>query len=223
MKAVIPAKLSSTRVPMKNYRCFLNGKSLVDILVEKLLRILPASDIYLSCEDSYAETVALRDGIQFQLRDKRLTDNDTPLAEVVRGITAAIPGDDPVMWCEAIDPLFDEHATLLRMWEEVKLNGHDSAVVVYPEHGYLLAENLQPIGWGFGPWHVSSQKLPSHFRVNFCCSILTRKCIAECGYMIGKKPWWFTARGPFIDIDTEDDFRLAQVVYAASIGEPTIP
>ena len=224
MKAVIPAKASSTRVPDKNYRPFHDGKSLVDILIGKLLRVLFARDIYLSCEDSTKQAVADAHGIQFHLRDPYLCLNETPLTDLVRGICRHIPGDDPILWCECIDPLFDEHFDMLDQWHIAgQLNelraGVDSIVAVHRERSYLLDQNHRPIGWGFGEWHPPSQLLPVHYRFNFACSILTRQSIQRCGYMIGANPIWFEAATPCVDIDTEEDFRVAQAVYAAMKGE----
>jgi CMP-N-acetylneuraminic acid synthetase len=211
MKVVIPAKASSTRVPNKNYREFYGNKSLVDILVEKLLRVLSPSDIYLSCESPARETVAKWHGINFHLREEMLCRNETPLPDVVRGICGAIPGTDPIMWCECIDPLFDGHGEALYQFQSADC---DSLVVVHPERSYILDGRHQPIGFGFGPWHTPSQWLPQHYRLNFTCSILTRRAVQDCGYMVGVRPLWFDASTPFIDIDTEEDFRIAQVIYA---------
>lgn len=215
MKAVIPAKASSTRVPNKNYREFHGGKSLVDILVEKLLRVFLPGDIWLSCEDRGKHTVADVYGIRFQHRDARLCLNETPLPAVVRGVCEALPGNDPIMWCECIDPLFDQHAAVEEQWAAVaSRHGFDSVVVVHPERSYLLNWQHHPLNFGFGPWHVPSQRLDLNYRLNFTCSILTRETIANCGYMVGARPLWFDAATPFVDIDTEEDFRIAQVIYA---------
>ena len=46
--AVIPIKLKSDRVPSKNFREFIDGKSLFHILVEKLLSTEKFDKIYVS-------------------------------------------------------------------------------------------------------------------------------------------------------------------------------
>jgi CMP-N-acetylneuraminic acid synthetase len=223
MKAVIPAKACSSRVPNKNYRPFAGGDSLVSLLIQKLLRVLSPSDIYLSSESYAAEVLAARDGIQFLARAERLCRNETPLPHVVRGICRDIHGSDPILWCECIDPLFNQHGEVLDAWRERPNDSTaDSLVVVHPERSYLLDGHHQPVGFGFGPWHIPSQQLPTHYRLNFTCSILTREAIATCGYMVGARPTWFNAATPFIDIDTEEDFRIAQIIYAERLKGATV-
>lgn len=219
--AVVPAKASSQRVPNKNYRPFLGCISLVEILLEKLCRILPSDRVYLSCEDSAKRVFAGNWNARFLQRDPRLAANETTFPDFLRGICDQVPGDDDVLWCEAIDPMFDGHADVLRRWDVLhacsdSLGGYkpDSLTVVYPTKGYLLDSEHRPIGFGFGPWHVPSQRLPTFYRLNFTCAILTRESIRRCGYPVGERPAWYEATDPFIDIDTEEDFELAQLIYA---------
>jgi N-acylneuraminate cytidylyltransferase len=210
MIAVVPAKANSTRVPNKNYRPFFRGMSLVDLLLSKLAAILPGDRIYLSCEDETKADVAALWGVRFVSRSRWLTENDTPLPAVIRGITEPLGDpDDDVFWCEAIDPLFSGHEQMIVEWDSQVSFEHDSYTAVYPVKHYLLDANFQPHGFGFGMWHVPSQKLAVWYRLNFVAAILTRKAIAECGYVTGRKPAWFEATNQFIDIDTEEDFELA--------------
>ncbi len=63
-RKVIPAKRSSSRVPDKNYRPFAKSKSLLNILVEKLVLLGQPRDVYIFSEeestraivDAYGET-----------------------------------------------------------------------------------------------------------------------------------------------------------------------
>ena len=50
MKAIIPVKSSSIRVPNKNFKPFHDDDSLFDITVKKLLKILPPSEMHFSPE-----------------------------------------------------------------------------------------------------------------------------------------------------------------------------
>lgn len=212
--AIVPAKANSIRVPNKNYRPFYGDLSLVDLLLEKLRRVLPCERIYLSCEDESKAAVTVRYGVQFLLRDPRLCDNETTFPDFLRGICDHVPGEDDVLWCEAIDPLFDEHALVIDNWDAMEVTLHDSLTVVYPVQQYLLDADHRPIGFGFGPWHVPSQHLPTFYRLNFTCAILTRESILRCGYPVGERPAWYAASNQFLDIDTIEDFEIAQAVYA---------
>jgi CMP-N-acetylneuraminic acid synthetase len=217
MKAVVPAKVCSTRVPGKNFRPFSGARSLFDITIERLLRILPAGDLYLSCEDESKKELADQYEINFMLRDPRLAENSTPWGEVMQTVCLQVPGDDDVLWAQVCDPLFDEHASCVEAWSRVR-DRHDTLTVVHPRRGYLLDQNFRPLGFGFGPWHVPSQHLPANYQLGFTLSILTRESIRRVGYPVGANPYWYIASEKVIDIDTEDDFRVAQILFEQTHG-----
>ena len=77
--AVIPIKSVSDRVKSKNFREFYQGKSLTELLIEKLLASTRIEKIYVSSDaishKSYFENV----GRHFIERDKSLCNNIVPL------------------------------------------------------------------------------------------------------------------------------------------------
>ncbi|GAA1739466.1 cytidylyltransferase domain-containing protein [Luedemannella helvata] len=221
MKAVIPAKSSSTRVIDKNFRPFHGDRSLLDLLIDKLLRVLPPEDIYVSSEDPARRAAVEARGVRFLDRPAHLAENATPYASVVSDVCRDVPGDDDIMWCHATDPLFDAYADCLERWAEVR-DKHDSLVVVYPRTKYMLDTDYRPMGFGFGPWHVPSQHLPTRYELGFTLSVLRRPTVLRLG-PIGAEPHWFHATNLTVDIDTEDDFRLAQAVYAHLAAEERQP
>ena len=218
MKAVILGKANSRRISNKNYRPFYNGDSLTDILLQKLVRVLAKEDIFLSCENVEYESVAEKWGIHFIHRDVRYTLLETNTVDVVRGVCKDVPGDDDVLYCSCMDPLFDDYEKMLQIWDEVR-DDHDSLNVVYPKKNYFLNQNHEPIGYGFGRWHKYSQFIPPVYQISWANEILTRASIKSCGYMVGERPFWYDAYNPIIDIDTESDWELAQTIYAHYRGK----
>ncbi|MBO4163274.1 MULTISPECIES: cytidylyltransferase domain-containing protein [Micromonospora] len=216
MKFVIPAKRSSTRVPDKNYRPFAGGKSLLDILVEKLARLADdPGDVCLSSEDASTRELADRYGATYLPRPRHLTENSYPFQSVVNEVCKQVPGDDDVMWCHATDPFFDEHGEVVRTWRARDTAAADSIVVVYPMKEYLLDPNFNPMGFGFGPWHRPSQELPTYYQLGFSCSIMTRHVATTIG-LVGARPIWHQATNLTIDIDTQAQFDLAARLYELS-------
>lgn len=212
MKAVILGKADSRRIPHKNYRPFYEGQSLTDILIEKLVKSLDRSDIYLSCEDEEYRSAAEKWGINFIHRDVKYTLLETNTVDVVRGVCKDIPGEDDILYCSCMDPLFDSYDDMFRIWNEVRAE-HDSLNVVYPMKKYFLGKDHEPIGFGFGHWHKYSQYIPPVYQISWANEILTRECVERVGYMVGENPFWFDAYNPTVDIDTEKDWELAQVIY----------
>lgn len=228
MISIVPAKWHSNRVPLKNYREFYKGKSLVDILIEKLKQSTDGL-IYLSCENEDAAEIAEKHGIEFHHRSEDLCDNDVPLTTWIRNITAEVRHSASgvlgfaeafradILWAQCIDPLFNEFPQLIKKWRDFGRD-YDSCPVVYPRRKYLLDHDKRPVGWGFGPWHIKSQLLPYHYEFNFTASILTPESISRVGYHIGAKPLWYGSDAQAIDIDTEEDFEMARIIYAAKMG-----
>lgn len=213
MKYVVPAKRSSSRVPDKNYRDFANGKSLLDIVITKLIRIAEAPvDVYLSSESESARVLADKYGVQFLPRAKHLTENSYPFQSVVNEVCKQLPDDDDVMWCHATDPFFDDHDAVQKAWLAREPDGADSIVVVYPMAEYLLDENFHPMGFGFGPWHRPSQELPTFYQLGFSCSIMTRQVATNIG-LVGTRPMWHKATNMTVDIDTQAEFDFAARLY----------
>jgi len=101
---------------------------------------------------------------------------------------------------------------MFQTWEDVK-GTHDSLNVVYPLKKYYLDQNHSPIGFNFGHWHKYSQSIPPMYQISWANEILTRECIERVGYMVGENPFWYDAYNPTVDIDTENDWELAQVIY----------
>lgn len=224
MKFIIPAKTGSTRCKYKNWRSFHGNQSLVDVLIEKLLRVADAEDVFLSVNDGLMLTDTptqrlipkTRFGIGGFVRPDRLAKNDTPMSEVVRWHAENIPGDDDIAWCQVTNPLFDEYEKVLGYWGGAKSCGRDSLSVIYQINGYVLDGHYEPQGFGFGAFQLPTQDIPPQYRWPCTLNIATRQTALTHGY-IGPGCEWHEASGPFIDIKTEADFEAAQVLYAAKM------
>ena len=125
-----------------------------------------------------------------------------------------LPDDDDVFILHCTSPLFDDITAMLAMWDVV-MSKHDSMTAVYPEITFRLDEHYNPIGWSPGPWFRTSQNLPMTYRQTFCASITKRSTLATHAWYYGADPFYFHATSQPCDIDTEDDFAIAQRMYAA--------
>lgn len=219
MKAIIPAKYSSIRVPKKNWIDFDGDKCLVTVLIEKLVAAgFAPSDIYVSSESRYLmRRMITLHGVNELPRPKYLCENQTSLVTLIRSVCGLLGDCDEIAWAQCTSPTFNEYSKCLSLWQENKRN-HDSLCVAYPGSPYSLVETksgLAPHGWSFGENHQSSQQLCSSHTMPFAFSILTRESIESTGYYVGRRPFWYVASESHIDIDTMQDFRDAQAVYCA--------
>ena len=69
--AVIPVKSTSDRVPSKNFREFIDGKSLFDLLIEKLLSSKNFDKIYVSSDAADLKDRVEEAGCVFIERNKK--------------------------------------------------------------------------------------------------------------------------------------------------------
>ena len=213
---IIPAKARSTRVPNKNWRMFAKpGQSLVSLTVDKLLSAGAKPErIFVSCEDLAKKEQVDQMGVQFLHRDASLCGNYVGLTEWLRAIVVQSGASGDVAWCQVCDPLFNQYDECLRSWKRFREIGHyDSFVVCHPYKGYLMTQEHQPIGWSFGTHHTPSQHLPDFYTMPFTLSILTQEAIRRTGYHIGLNPVWFKASNRCIDIDTVEDFQIAELYW----------
>lgn len=225
MIAVIPAKANSTRVPRKNWRDFHYGKCLVDIAIDNLKAAgFNGSDIFVSSEDVDAlQQCNRRHGVCTLTRCERLTHNETSIRDFMCGIMEQIgkPSEDEVMWYQVCNPFVNADClNEMKFWWKVKCGGgclHDSFVLCQPAPHYVINEHFQPLGWSFGSHHTPSQKLSPKFTMPFSVSIMRRETLEDVGYHVGRNPAWYEFSGPAIDIDTEDDFENARLLYNARL------
>lgn len=111
------------------------------------------------------------------------------------------------------DPLFAQHEDLLLKWSRLRDGRADSIGVAYPAPHFLLNQDQQPVNWGYGSRMASSQAMQPWYWTSFVMQICEWRVARETRHYKGRNHHWFIAHGPAIDIDTEDDFRLAQLLY----------
>lgn len=219
MKAVILAKSTERLIAYKNYRPFYGELSLVDVLVKKLIKVLPVADIYLSCEEQQYRNVAEKWGINFVHRDKVYAQYNISNVDVVANVCESIPFRDDILWCTCVEPFFDEYAEVLECWDELDKERFDSLNVVYPMKKFMLDHGHNPIGFGFGHWHKYSQTIPAVYQISWATAVMSRECIEKVSYLVGRNPYWYDSYSPVIDIDTMDDFRFAALAYKAYMDD----
>lgn len=213
MKIIIPAKKTSTRVPDKNWRPFYQNKNLVEIKIEQLLKAEDSQNIYLSCDDISKKALADKYKINFLHRDPVLASDETPWPDALHGIIKDTDFDmeEEIAWVEVINPLFDEYTNFFNTWNKKKAT-HDSLVLTSPINKFLLNSKGKPLNFQFGKWHSMSQNMDSLHAWDSAC-IMRKKDLLYFSYPIGKTPFLYSTNMPCIDIDTPEDFELAQYFF----------
>jgi CMP-N-acetylneuraminic acid synthetase len=218
MKTIIPAKRHSIRVKDKNWRPFSGQKNLVEIKIEQLLESQHPNDIYLSCEDPEIKALADKYKIHFILRSPGLASDNTSWPDALKGMIEELPvgEDEDILWVEVVNPLFDQYQSMTDTWARVK-GEHDSLVLVAPFNKFLIKENGQPLNFMYGKWHSMSQHMEPVYSWDSAC-IMKKRDLIYFSYPIGKTPYLFKTNEQCVDIDTLEDFELAQILYTRKTG-----
>jgi CMP-N-acetylneuraminic acid synthetase len=216
MKIVVPVKSNSTRVPNKNFRPFFKEDSLYDLRMKKLIKVFNPSDIFVSSEDADVAKNAEKYGVNFILRDVKLTRNEIGMSEVIESITDQINlmPDEDFVWSQVTEPFFDEISESMELWEKNK-DKFDSLVAVQRMSDFLINESGMPCNFHYGPWHRPSQELSKMYVLPFSFMVLKGEALRYCRYYIGQNPYLHEYKGLMVDIDDEEDFKLAQTLYNA--------
>lgn len=212
IKIAIPLKTNSLRVPNKNLKPFYGNLSLFDIKIRQLLDVFSANDIYVSSEDPHVGELCDKYGANFLQRDISLTPNEAPWTDVVRDVVGNLPPNSDVMWVQVTQPLFNDFGGVIRKWNDV-YDDVDSLAVVRRISHHVLDERAHPVNFEFGYWHKISQDLPTLYEVTWACFCMKRDMVDATGYQIGRRPFMYETDAHLVDIDAEQDFEVAGILY----------
>lgn len=213
LKIAIPLKTNSERIDNKNLRPFFGEKSLFDIKAEQLLKVFPASDVYVSSENPDVKKLVEAYGFNFHLRDYSLTQKTAKENQIVKSVTSAIEDkESDVMWVQVTQPLFNEFEKIVEIWNNLD-DEYDSLAVVRKISHHILDEKGNPVNFNFGYWHKVSQDLPKLFEVTWSAFIMKREMLDEAYYQIGRNPYLYQTEAPLVDINNMVEFEVAQILY----------
>jgi len=213
--AIIPAKGYSTRVPEKNFRPFADGLSLVDIKIQQCMDSGIFDAIYVTSDVEQGRIAAESHEVRFLQRDPRLCLNETPWSDVVTGVLHQLPEEDDVWvaWCLPTSPLFARYDEAVRVLREQ--SDYDSLTTVTKQQHYFLGPDLLPLNFQFGVWLSSSQRIRPLYHVNCALWLAPKNLMLANRFQIGDRPFFMeTSMIDGIDIDTLEEFELAQLLYA---------
>lgn len=215
--AVIPVKEKSERVKNKNTRNFFKNKSLLDILVFKLLKIKQINKIYISTNNKKLKKIYNNKKIKIISRNKKYCNNIAPWSEVIFNVINSLPVDKNtnVMWCHTTTPLFDNYTKAIKIYKKnLKIKKFNGLVAVNRLSQFIVTEKLRPLNYTWGPWHPYSQNLDKLFSITGALFMTTKEEMLKNRYVISSKPYFFeTTQLESIDIDTIYDMELAKILY----------
>lgn len=208
--ALVPIKMNNERLPNKNIKPFDNGKPLCSYILDTLLMVNQIDEVYVYCSDNKIQEY-LPPGVKFLRRSEGLDQNTTKINEVLAAFAHDITADIYVL-AHTTAP-FITAESIQRGLDKVLSEKYDSA---------FSAKLIQEFMWSDGkPLNYSlnsiprTQDLPIIFAETSGFFIYNSATIINKNRRIGINPYIVEVKKiESIDIDTPEDFEIANAIYS---------
>ena len=211
--SVIPIKLNNERLPGKN-TMILGGKPLITYIQETLLAVSDLLDkVYVYCSDP-SITSFLLPNVIFLQRDSSLDLPSSNFTQIFQSFSSTVKAD-VYLYAHATAPFVSEET--VRACLEAFLSGqYDSAFCAEKIQDYLWRDN-QPLNFDASNM-PRSQDLPVLYRETSGIYTFQAKVFSQMQRRIGEQPYIReVTRREAVDINTAEDFRLAEALLEAEI------
>ena len=210
IKALIPVRANSERVINKNIRPFA-GSNLLELKIKQLLRIEEIDEVCVNSDSDEMLEMALHLGAVPIKRDIKYATSHIPMNDVYENLAANIDCDH-ILYTNVTSPLVEINTYQKCIEKYFSLKGYDSLNTVTS-----IKENLwldgKPINYDPDN-HPRSQDLPDIYALNFAVNIISRDAMISRRNIVGKKFYpHFIGKAESIDIDDEEDFAIAEIIY----------
>ena len=210
VSAVVPVKLNNERLPGKNTR-LLGGKPLIFYCLKTLTQINEIDGVYVYCS-SCDIAPFIPEGVTFLKRPAYLDLPESNFTEIFTEFITTVKSDIYVY----------AHATAPFVSAET-IRGAIAAVAGGEYDSAFCAEKIQDFLWvdgkplNFDARHLPrSQDLPVVFRETSGVYVFCQSAFSACQSRIGVKPLIIEVnRKEAVDINTEEDFRFAEIMFNA--------
>jgi CMP-N-acetylneuraminic acid synthetase len=219
--ALVPMRHHSQRVPGKNYR-ELAGKPLYQHIIETLLAVPEVNEIVVDTDSEPIMNGLRKNFPQVKIinRPERLRADDIPMNEILIHDTEQYPADfylqthstNPLLKAEtisdAIQAFNNNYPKLDSLFSVTRWQSR-----FYDKHGNAVNHNPREL--------LQTQDLPPMYEENSCIYIFTRENLIAKRHRISDHPLMYEIpRLEAVDIDTESDFQIADVLMHRRHGLP---
>ncbi|MBI4118609.1 MAG: acylneuraminate cytidylyltransferase family protein [Parcubacteria group bacterium] len=210
IKALIPVRSGSTRVPNKNIRPFADA-TLLDIKIQQLLKVPLLDGIVVNSNDDEMLKIASQyERVELVKRDQKFATNTVSMTDVFQDMAEHFPGD-VIVYCAVTYPLLGTE-TIGKIVAKYIEGAHDSVAPVSRVRQFLYKEN-KPLN--FDPMHFPrSQDLPDIVALHWGAPVIARELMVERKNPVGANPFLYElTEEEALDIDTPFDFEIAEQLY----------
>src|SRR5436190_4170344 len=213
--AIVPMRHASQRVPGKNYRSFAD-RPLYHHVVSSLLECPLINAVVIDTDSQTIRADAARNFPHVKLIDRpaHLRDGATPMNDVLLHTTSLVESD----------LYLQTHSTSPLLKPDTITRAIESLLASYPSYDSLFSvTRVQARLWDGLARAINHnpaillriQDLPPMFLENSCIYLFSRATLQANHNRIGQRPMMFEIDPrEAIDIDTESDFRIAELLHA---------
>ncbi|MCM4157115.1 hypothetical protein [Gramella sp. AN32] len=217
----LPTRKGSQRVPNKNTRPFAGVQhGLLELKLKQLVK-LKVDEIILSTNDEASIEIVNKitpthPNLKLDIRPGYLASSSTNLSDLIAYVPT-ITNCEHILWTHVTSPFVDTELYNLSInkYENSLSQGFDSLISVTPFQNFLWSREENDIINRLGKkrW-PQTQDLKKIYEINSAIFLSPRSVYEKNGDRVGKKPFLFEMNKiQSLDIDWEDDFKIAEAVY----------
>jgi len=211
---VVPARLGSKRVKVKNLR-MLNGKPLIEYILNTLKQTEYLNNIYINSESDYFKKIARRYNVKFYKRDPKLATSQSLIDDYIYDFIKKVNPE----YLAVVNPTspFITSKELDNAWLYFNNNNYDTLLSCEKIQTHCFIKG-KPINFNIRGKHPRSQDIEPVRALNFAVTIWNSKSYVNnyeknaYGVYTGNLGFYDIEGMGSIDIDYEDDFMLAEFI-----------
>ena len=210
INVLIAVRGGSKRVPHKNVRPF-GGSSMLELKIQQALRLRDVNRVVVTSDDDEMLQMAEALGAFPMKRDPYYASDTVPMGDVYVHLASILDCKD-ILWTPVTSPLVTDGTAQECIDIYKRETEYDSVVTtnIIKEYMWLgdSAINYDPKN------HPRSQDLPNIYALNFAVNLLPRELMIKNKNILGDKFYpYMLDEIEAVDVDTEFEFMLAEILY----------
>lgn len=212
IKAVIPIRKGSQRVPDKNLRPFADT-TLLELKIQKLKESGVFDEIIVNTDSEKAIEIAKANGISFHRREDYYASSACSGSEFFQHL-GQVTDTEVFAYCPVTSPFVTVETirACAELYKEKSKEGYDCVATVSTVKEFLWLDGK---AINYDPKNApNSQNLPDVKALNFGLTLVKRESLIKNRNIIGDRPVFVdTSDVEAVDIDTPLDFYIAEQLY----------
>jgi N-acylneuraminate cytidylyltransferase len=208
--AVVPVRKGSIRVKNKNLKPFADS-TLLEIKINQLKKVSEIDNIVVSSDCEKMLSIAASLGVQTHIRDKYFASSEASNSEFFENLAKSIDADY-IMYSPVTCPLISLE-TYSDCLTSFKRNEKIKNLVTVSDVKHHMWLNGKPLNYNVAE-SPNSQDLPDIYAVTYGICIISKQDMIKHRNIVTENPTFKVLDEiESVDIDTEFDFMVAEIVY----------